>query len=127
MQSLKRFLLAPCFATTLTIAVGGCDGTGNASESPDSAEFAARCSAALQIYYVEGGKGPEFTVKSARARYWTKRFHDLSGSGDGQFSAALKKWQSIHRELSEAHKGKGIARKNEAMKQIMDRCAAYEM
>lgn len=121
----KVFVRKLGFVVSLSFVLCGCSDSKSSRDNPASAEFAARCSAALQIYYVEGGKGPEFAAKSARARYWSKRYHELSG-GEAQFSPALKAWQAIHRELSEAHKGRGIAKKNEAMKQIMDRCAPYE-
>ncbi|MFN8947190.1 MAG: hypothetical protein ACK6DM_05130 [Alphaproteobacteria bacterium] len=97
------------------------------SADPNSADFAAMCSVALSIYYVEGGKGPAFVEKSRRARYWSKVYHERQkSSGGGSDRKPMESWTAIQRELYQAHSKKGIEGRNMAMKEIMDMCAPHE-
>lgn len=63
--------------------------------------------------------------KTKRARYWTQRLNKLMADTDDGY--AMEKWKRVHRALHDEIHGKSIARKNEAMKQIVDACAPHEV
>lgn len=126
MSNSRKILIASALATLMAAGVAGCKPATTAKADPSSANFAALCQAALTVYYVEGGRGPEFDEKSRRGRLWIKRYHERAAASGLSAHDAAKNWKAIYRDLVEAHVGKGIARKNEAMKQIMDACAPHE-
>ncbi len=126
MSNSRKILISSALATIAAAGVAGCKPATTAKADPSSANFAALCQAALIVYYVEGGRGPEFEDKSRRARFWTKRYHERARASGLSTNDAVKNWKAIYGDLVESHRGEGIKKKNEAMKQIMDACAPHE-
>jgi hypothetical protein len=98
-------------------------GCMNRADDPSSFEFAARCSGAFNLYYVEGGKGPEYKANSKKYFYWRDRYYRLAGIND----TAAKTLISNTRNMMEAHRGESTEKRNKIYKQIMDACTPHEV
>ena len=98
-------------------------GCMNSADDPSSADFAARCSGAFNLYYVDGGKGPEYKANSKKYFYWRDRYYRLSGTND----TSAKKLIKSTRDMMEAHRGESTEKRNKIYKQIMDVCTPHEV
>jgi hypothetical protein len=102
------------------LATAGCMPT--VDSDPKSPEFAALCSSAYNVFYVDGGKGPAYVANSKRQLYWRDRYYRLTGISD----EAAKKIIKIGHHLAESHRGESSENRNASMRKIMDVCARHE-
>jgi hypothetical protein len=98
-------------------------GCMNSADDPNSAQFAARCSGAFNLYYVDGGKGPEYKANSKKYFYWRDRYYRVAGINDEAAKTLIK----TSRTMMEAHRGESTETRKKVYKQIQDACNPHQV